>query len=138
MKKFYYILFLLFGIIPATFLLLMILISGIFGFGLSGKVFYLIQMFLGVSGYLGLLSLLRGLKKQHFKLNLILLILGLLGFNMFLFFDQEMESVWKRIVSGKGNIEQWLLFILPNIVSLTFIILISKKIYNERNEKKIL
>lgn len=113
----------------------MILIGGIFGFGLSGKVFYLIQMFLGISGYLGLLSLLRGLKKKYFKLNLILLILGLLGFNMFLFFDQEMESVWKRIVSGKANIEQWLLFILPNIVSLTFIILISIKIYNERNER---
>lgn len=113
----------------------MILVSGIFGVALSGKISYLIQIFLGISGYLGLLSLLRGLKKRYFKLNLILLGLGLLGFNMFLFFDEEMASVWRRILSGKGNLEQWLLYMLPNIVSLTFVIFISVKMYNEKNEK---
>lgn len=64
MRKVYYILFLLLGIIPATFLLIMILISGIFGAPLSGKISYLIQIFLGISGYLGLVSLLRGMKKN--------------------------------------------------------------------------
>ena len=135
MKKIYYILFLLLGLIPATFLLFMILVSGIFGIALSGKIIYLIQILLGISGYLGLLSLLRGLKKRYFKLNLILLGLGLLGFNMFLFFDEEMAGVWKRILSGKGNLEQLLLYMLPNIVILTFVIFILIKMYNEKNEK---
>lgn len=135
MKKGYYILFLLLGIIPATFLLIMILISGVFGAALSGKISYIIQMLFGISGYLGLLSLLRGLKKRYFKLNLILLGLGLLGFNMFLFFDEEMAGVWKRILSGEGNLAQWLLYLLPNIISLTFVMLISIKMYSEENEK---
>ena len=135
MKKGYYILFLLIGIIPATFLLIMILISGVFGASLSGKISYIIQMLLGISGYLGLLSLLRGLKKRYLKLNLILLGSGLLGFNMFLLFDEEMTSVWKKIISGKGTLEQLSIYLLPNIVILTFVILISIKMYNVKNEK---
>ncbi len=135
MKKGYYILFLLIGIIPATFLLIMILISGVFGASLLGKISYIIQMLLGISGYLGLLSLLRGLKKRYLKLNLILLGSGLLGFNKFLLFDEEMTSVWKRIISGKGTLEQLSIYLLPNIVILTFVILISIKMYNVKNEK---
>lgn len=131
MKKRYYIFFLLLGIIPATLLLFMILISGVFGFALSGKIIYIIEIFFGISGYLGLLSLLHGLKKEYFTLNLILLTLGLIGFNTFLFFDEEMIGVWKRILLGKGNLGQWLLYLLPNIVSLTFIMFISIKIYTE-------
>lgn len=135
MKKGYYILFLLLGLIPATFLFFMILICGIFGFGLSGKVFYLIEMILATSGYLGFLSLFRGLKKQYFKLNLILLVLGLIGFNMFLFLDEEMESVRRRILSDNWSLAQLLLFILPNIISLTFVVVILIKMYNDKNEK---
>jgi hypothetical protein len=136
MKKGHYILFVLLGLIPASFLLFMILVSGIFGFALSGKIIYLFGMLLGISGYLGFLSLLRGLKEQYYKLNLILLGLGLFGFNMFLFFDQEMAGVWKRTLSGERNLDEWLLlFLLPNIVSLIFIVLILSKMYEERNEK---
>ena len=136
MKKAYYIIFVLLGLIPASFLLFMILVSGIFGFALSGKIIYLVEMLLGISGYLGFLSLLRGLKEQYYKLNLILLGLGLFGFNMFLFFDEEMAGVWKGILSGKRNVDEWLLvFLLPNIVSLFFVIIISIKLYNEKNEK---
>jgi hypothetical protein len=135
MRKVYYILFLLLGIIPATFLLIMILISGIFGAALSGKISYLIQIFLGISGYLGLVSLLRGMKKKYYKLNLILLGLGFLGFNMFLFFDEEMTNISRRILSGKGSLEQLSLYIFPNIVILTFVIMISIKMVNEINEK---
>jgi hypothetical protein len=135
MKKGYYILFLLLGIIPATFLLIMILVSGIFGAALSGKISYLIQMFLSISGYLGLVSLLRGLKKKYYKLNLILLGLGFLGFNMFLFFDEEMTNLSRRILSGKGSIEQLSLYVFPNIIILTFVFMISIKMYNEKNEK---
>ena len=135
-KKVYYISFLLLGIIPATFLLFLILVSGVFGFALSGKFIYIIQLLFGLSGYLGLLSLLRGLKKQHFKLNLILLGLGLFGFNMFLFFDKEMSGVWKRILSGKANLDQWfLIYFSPNVIILIFIILILAKMYKEKNEK---
>lgn len=136
MKKGYYILFILLGLIPATFLLFMILVSGIFGLALSGKIIYLTQMLLGISGYLGLLSLLRGLKKKYFKLNLILLGLGLFGINMFLFFDEEMAGIWKRMLSGERNVDEWLLvFLLPNIVSLFFVIFISIKMYNQKSEK---
>lgn len=136
MKKSHYILFVLLGLIPASLLLFMILVSGIFGFALSGKIFYLIEMLLGISGYLGFLSLLRGLKEQYYKLNLILLGLGLFGFNMFLFFDEEMAGVWKRTLSGERNVDEWLIvFLLPNIVSLIFVILISIKMYNIKNEK---
>lgn len=135
MKKGYYILFLLLGIIPATFLLIMILISGIFGVALSGKISYLIQIFLSISGYLGLVSLLRGLKKKYYKLNLILLGLGFLGFNMFLFFDEEMTNLSRRILSGKGSIEQLSLYVFPNVVILAFVFMISIKMYNEKNEK---
>jgi hypothetical protein len=135
MRKVYYILFILLGIIPATFLLIMILISGIFGAALSGKISYLIQMFLGISGYLGLISLLRGLKKKYYKLNLILLGLGFLGFNMFLFFDEEMTNLARRILSGKGSLEQLSLYVFPNIVILTFVVIISIKMYNEKNER---
>ena len=135
MKKVYYILFLSLALIPATFLLLMILISGVFGFSLSGKIIYLIQILLSISGYLGLLSLLRGLQKRYYKLNLILLGLGLLGFNMFLFFDEEMSGVWKRIISGEGNLAQLLLYLLPNIVSMTFIVLILIKVNKQINEE---
>jgi hypothetical protein len=135
MRKVYYILFILLGIIPATFLLIMILISGIFGAALSGKISYLIQMFLGISGCLGLISLLRGLKKKYYKLNLILLGLGFLGFNMFLFFDEEMTNLARRILSGKGSLEQLSLYVFPNIVILTFVFIISIKMYNEKNEK---
>ncbi|WMW77758.1 hypothetical protein RF683_09725 [Flavobacterium sp. 20NA77.7] len=135
MRKVYYILFILLGIIPATFLLIMILISGIFGAALSGKISYLIQMFLGISGYLGLISLLRGLKKKYYKLNLILLGLGFLGFNMFLFFDEEMTNLSRRILSGKGSLEQLSQYVFPNIVILTFVVIISIKMYNEKNEK---
>ena len=135
MRKVYYILFLLLGLTPATFLVFMILVSSIFGVALTGKIIYLIQIFLGITGYLGLLSLLRGLKKRYFKLNLILLGLGLIGFNMFLFYDQEMEVVWKRVFSGEANLEQYLLYVLPNIVSLTFMIIISIKMYKDKNEK---
>lgn len=134
MKKSYYILFLLLGIIPATFLLFMILISGIFGFGLSGKSIYVIQMVLAISGYLGLLSLLRGLKTKYFKLNLILLILGLIGFNMFLFFDEEMASVRKNILSYNVSLTQLLLFVLPNIVIMLFVIVILIKMRSRKNE----
>ena len=130
MRKVYYILFILLGIIPATFLLIMILISGIFGAALSGKISYLIQMFLGISGYLGLISLLRGLKKKYYKLNLILLGLGFLGFNMFLFFDEEMTNLSRRILSGKGSLEQLSQYVFPNIVILTFVVIISIKMYN--------
>jgi hypothetical protein len=136
MKKAHSFLFVLLGLIPARFLLFMILVSGIFGFALSGKMIYLFEMLLGISGYLGYLSLLRGLKEQYYKLNLILLGLGFFGFNMFLFFDQEMAGVCKRTLSGERNIDQWLLvFLLPNIVSLIFIVVISSKMYKERNEK---
>ncbi|WP_310559014.1 hypothetical protein [Flavobacterium sp.] len=136
MKKAHYTLFVLLGLIPATFLIFMILVSGIFGFALSGKIIYLVQMLLGISGYLGFLLLLRGLKEQYYKLNLILLGLGLFGFNMFLFFDEEMAGVWKRMLSGKRNLDEWLLvFLLPNIVSLIFVIFISIKMYNIKNEK---
>ncbi len=136
MKKVYYILFVLLGLIPASFLLFMILDLGIFGFALSGKIIYLVQMLLGISGYLGFLSLLRGLKEQYYKLNLILLGLGLFSFNMFLFFDEEMAGVWKRTLSGERNVDEWLLvFLLPNIVSLFFVIFISIKMYNNKNEK---
>ena len=136
MKKAYYILFVLLGLIPASFLLFMILASGIFGFALSGKIIYFVEMLLGISGYLGFLSLLRGLKEQYYKLNLILLGLGLFGFNMFLFFDEEMAGVCKRMLSGERNVDEWLLvFLLPNIVSLFFIIFISIKLYDHRNEK---
>ncbi len=135
MRKVYYILFILLGIIPATFLLIMILISGIFGAALSGKISYLIQMFLGISGCLGLISLLRGLKKKYYKLNLILLGLGFIGFNMFLFFDEEMTNLSRRILSGKGSLEQLSLYVFPNIVILTFVFIISIKMYNEKNEK---
>lgn len=134
-KKTYYKLFILLGLIPESFLLFMILASGIFGFALSGKIIYLIQIFLSISGYLGLILLFQGLKKRYFKLNLTLIGLGLLGFNMFLFFDEEMTNVGRRILSGEGNLEQYLLYILPNIVSMTFFIVISIKMYNEKNEK---
>ena len=114
----------------------MILASGIFGFALSGKIIYFVEMLLGISGYLGFLSLLRGLKEQYYKLNLILLGLGLFGFNMFLFFDEEMAGVCKRMLSGERNVDEWLLvFLLPNIVSLFFIIFISIKLYDHRNKK---
>lgn len=113
----------------------MILISGIFGFSLSGKFFYLIEMILAISGYLGLLSLFRGLKKQYYKLNLILLVLGLIGFNMFLFFDEEMENARRNIFSDNWNLTQLLLFILPNIITLTFVVVIFIKMYNDKNER---
>ena len=136
MKKAYYILFVLLGVIPASFLIFMILVSGIFGFALSGKIIYLVQILLGICGYLGFLSLLRGLKERYYKLNLILLGLGLFGFNMFLFFDEEMAGVWKRTLSGERNVDEWLLvFLLPNIVSLIFVIFISIKMYDNKNEK---
>lgn len=136
MKKAHYFLFILLGFIPASFLLFMILVSGFFGFTLSRKFFYLFEMLLGISGYLGFLSLLRGLKKQFYKLNLILLGLGLFGFNMFLFFDEEMAGVLTSYLSGKRYVDGWLLvFMLPNIVSLIFIIVISTKMYKERNAK---
>ncbi len=136
MKKAHYILFVLLGLIPASLLLFMILVSGIFGFALSGKIFYVIEMLLGISGYLGFLSLLRGLKEQYYKLNLILLGLGLFGFNMFLFFDEEMAGVWKRTLSGERNVDGWFIaFLLPNIVSLIFVTLISIKMHNNKNEK---
>jgi hypothetical protein len=136
MKKAYYIIFVLLGLIPASFLLFMILVSGIFGFALSGRIIYLVEMLLGISGYLGLLSLLRGLKEQYYKLNLILLGLGFFGFNIFLFFDEEMSGVWKGFLSGKRNLDGWvLLFLLPNIISLISVIFISIKIYNNKNEK---
>ena len=136
MKKAHIILFVLLGLIPASFLLFMILVSGFFGFALSRKIFYLVEMLLSISGYLGFLSLIRGLKEQYYKLNLILLGLGLFGFNMFLFFEEEMAGVWISFLSGKRNLDGWLLvFLLPNIVSLLFVIIISVKMFSNKIEK---
>lgn len=136
MKKAPFILFVLVGLITASLLLFMILVSGIFGFALSGKIIYLFEMLLGICGYLGFLSLIRGLKEQYYKLNLILLGLGFFGFNIFLFLDEEMISVGKRIVNGIGNLVELILYFLPNIACLTFIILIVSKMYEEKTKIK--
>ena len=139
MNKKLYILFVLLGLIPATYLLFWTLLFGWIALSeinlsnLLDKIPILFCFSLGICGYLGLLSTLRGLQKRYYNLNLMLLGFGLLGNILFLSFIGA--GVWKRVLFGDGNILEWLIIMSPNFISLTFIIFILSKMYNEKNEK---
>lgn len=140
MKKGLYILFVLLGLVPATYLLFLTLIFGWFTLSeinlsnLTDSILILFCFSLGICGYLGLLSTLRGLQKQYYKLNLMLLGLGLLGYILFVSFIGT-NGAWERVFFGDGNLGERLIGILPNVSSLAFIVLILTKMYNEKNEK---
>ena len=140
MNKKLYILFVLLGLIPATYLLFLTLLFGWFTLleinlsNLFDKIPILFCFSLGIFGYLGLLSILRGLQKRYYKLNLMLLGFGLLGNILFISLIGT-KGAWKRVLFGEGDIVEWLTGMLPNIISLTFIVLILTKIYKEKNEK---
>jgi hypothetical protein len=139
MNKKLYILFVLLGLIPATYLLFWTLLFGWIALSeinlsnLLDKIPILFCFSLGICGYLGLLSTLRGLQKRYYKLNLMLLGFGLLG--NILFISLIGAGVWKRVLFGDGNILEWFIIMSPNFISLTFIIFILSKMYNEKNEK---
>ncbi len=139
MNKKLYILFVLLGLIPATYLLFWTLpfgwiaLSEINLSNLLDKIPILFCFSLGICGYLGLLSTLRGLQKRYYKLNLMLLGFGLLG--NILFISLIGAGAWKRVLFGEGNILEWFIIMSPNFISLTFIIFILSKMYNEKNEK---
>ena len=90
-----YILFVLLGLVPATYWLFLTLIFGWFTLSeinlsnLTDSILILFCFSFGICGYLGLLSILRGLQKRFYKLNLILLGLGLLGYILFLLSAQK-------------------------------------------------
>jgi hypothetical protein len=135
-----YILFVLLGLIPATYLLFLTLLFGWFILleinlsNLLDKIPILFCFSLGICGYLGLLSILRGLQKRYYKLNLMLLGFGLLGNILFVSFIGT-KGAWKRVLFGEGDIVEWFVGMSPNFISLTFIILILTKMYKEKNEK---
>ena len=137
MNKKFYILFVLLGLIPATYWLFLTLLFGWLTLSeinlsrLLDKIPILFCFSLGICNYLGLLSILRGLQKRYFKLNLMLLGFGLLGNILFVSYFGT-KGAWKRVLFGEGNLGEWLLYILPNIVSLTFVIFILIKMYNEK------
>ncbi len=140
MNKKLYILFVLLGLIPATYLLFLTLLFGWFILleinlsNLLDKIPILFCFSLGICGYLGLLSILRGLQKRYYKLNLMLLGFGLLGNILFVSFIGT-KGAWKRVLFGEGDIVEWFVGMSPNFISLTFIILILTKMYKEKNEK---
>lgn len=140
MNKKLYILFVLLGLIPATYLLFLTLLFGWFILleinlsNLLDKIPILFCFSLGICSYLGLLSILRGLQKRYYKLNLMLLGFGLLGNILFVSFIGT-KGAWKRVLFGEGDIVEWFVGMSPNFISLTFIILILTKMYKEKNEK---
>ncbi len=140
MNKKLYILFVLLGLIPATYLLFLTLLFGwlvlseINLSNLLDEIPILFCFSLGICGYLGLLSTLRGLQKRYYKLNLMLLGFGLLGNILFISLIGT-KGAWKRVIFGEGDIVEWFVGILPNIISLILIVLILSKIYKDRNEK---
>jgi hypothetical protein len=135
-----YILFVLLGLIPATYLLFLTLLFGWFILleinlsNLLDKIPILFCFSLGICGYLVLLSILRGLQKRYYKLNLMLLGFGLLGNILFVSFIGT-KGAWKRVLFGEGDIVEWFVGMSPNFISLTFIIFILTKMYKEKNEK---
>ena len=141
MKIKIYILFILLGLIPATYLLFLTLLFGWYTLSeinlsnFPDSILILFCFSFGISGYLGLLSLLRGLQKRYHKLNLILLGLGLLGYILFVSFTCP-KGAWKRMLFDDRNLVERLVGMLPNIVSLTFALLIILKMYKEKNENK--
>ena len=140
MNKKLYILLVLLGLIPATYLLFLTLLFGWFTLSeinlsnLLDKIPILFCFSSGICGYLGLLSILRGLQKRYNKLNLMLLLLGLLGYILFVSFIGT-KGAWERVLFGDGNIGEWLIGILPNVISLIFIVWILTKMYKQKNEK---
>ncbi|MGL2962715.1 hypothetical protein ACSVH2_02710 [Flavobacterium sp. RSB2_4_14] len=140
MNKKFYILFVLLGLIPATYWLFLTLLFGWLTLSeinlsnLLDEIPILFCFSLGICGYLGLLSMLRGLQKRYYKLNLMLLGSGLLGNILFISYVGT-KGAWERVLFGDGNIGEWLIGILPNVISLTFIVWILTKMYKEKNEK---
>ena len=134
-KKVLYILFVLSGLIPATYLLfLTIFFGGVILLEMNKidltDLLILLCFLFGICGYLGLLSLLRGLQEKFYKTNLILLGTGFLGFFLFTTFIGQ-KRAWEWIFNIE-EIDEWLVFMLPNIVSLTFIALILIKMFERK------
>ncbi|SEH99979.1 hypothetical protein SAMN02927937_02646 [Paenimyroides aquimaris] len=137
-KRVLYILFVLSGLIPATYLLFLTLLYGGVILLEMNKIdltdlLILLCFAFGICGYLGLLSLLRGLQEKYYKTNLILLGLGIIGFFIFMtFIGQAPAREW---IFNIEEIDEWLVFMLPNIVSLTFIALILTRITMNKIER---
>ncbi|MES2587807.1 MAG: hypothetical protein V4622_02435 [Bacteroidota bacterium] len=125
------------GLIPATILLLLTIIgiSNIFSFHeIRFKEFIVFtSMILGIVGYVGLLTSL--IFNNKTILNLILLLLGLIGFVIFTSFEGGLYA-WKWIITMEEP-EEWFIPVWPNVVSLIGIVVNSFKIIKKaKNEQK--
>lgn len=111
------------AIVPATLLLILSLI-GIFIILLNFETkesHILLSMLLGILGYAGLIMLLfLNQSKKQLKTNIFLLICGITGFIIFTSFNGGIEA-WKWILTFE-EIDEWFIYVWPNIVAIIFII----------------
>lgn len=131
-RKLLYIVLVLLGLIPATFTLFGYAILGLYALSAAvshpedfkepivaafaiALVFWFIS---GICGYLGLLSLLRGMQPRWYRINLVLLSLGVLNYILFfVFMGESLGNVFDSIES----VLTLFFALLPGIMSSFFI-----------------
>ncbi len=111
------------GLLPATFLLFFSLLAlfNILNLDYLNQkhTLFLLSILLGTSGYIGLLTSLIYPKKT--LLNFIFLLLGLIGFSIFLSHDGGMRG-WIWLVSIEEP-DEWIIIAWPIIVSIIGLII---------------
>lgn len=137
-KKILYIL-LISGIAPATYLFsITLLFLYLFitdrNFGLS-EIIMVFSFLCGICGYIGLLMILIGLHKTRHILKSIFLILGLIGFIIFINYS-GMNNFWKWILYVEEPGE-WFIIMLPLIVSGIFLTLILRDFTKQRRKTNL-
>lgn len=124
------------GIVPATYLFsitLLFLYLFITDRNIGFSEIIMIFCFLcGICGYIGLITTLKGLHKTKHIQKLIFLTLGLIGFVIFVNYS-GMNNFWKWILYFEEPGE-WLIIMLPLIVSGIFLVLISNDFIKQRKK----
>jgi hypothetical protein len=87
----------------------------------------------GICGYIGLIMILKGLHKTRHILKSIFLILGLIGFIIFVNYSGR-NNFWKWILSVEEP-DEWFIIMLPLIVSGIFLTLILSDFMKQRRKK---
>ncbi|HWJ26727.1 MAG TPA: hypothetical protein VNS32_09295 [Flavisolibacter sp.] len=137
MKNVLYILFIFSAIAPAivlTFLTLGVLPTLILDFDFSLKgILLILSCIFCLCGFAGLILLMPGPIPRLYSINIFLLILGISGFVLFNIIEGG-QKAWKWILTIEEPGE-WFIYVWPNIVSLTFIIVLYRKILVNRKSK---
>lgn len=126
-------LFILSGLLPATFLLgltFLFLPDLIKNLSLElVEIFMVLSMIFGICGYIGLLLSLLPKLEHKYLLKLTLLVLGIIGSVTFITIAGG-KRAWTWVLNIE-EFDEWIIWVWPLIVSITLIGLNGRKLFNK-------